>query len=55
MEVIFDTEEIEDHLYFELIQLGYVPEEAELQDLAEIVFSFLVSKLGGEELVDDSE
>jgi hypothetical protein len=35
--------EIADYLFEHLIELGYVPEEEELDDLAMLVFDFLVS------------
>jgi hypothetical protein len=34
--------DIEDYLFNQLIRLGYVPEEAEIEDLAMLMFDYLV-------------
>lgn len=44
-EVHIDTEEIESFLYKNLIARGFVPEEEEIQELADIVFDFLIEKM----------
>lgn len=54
-EIIIDTEDIERFLYTELIKSGYVPEEEEIQDLADIIFDYLVSKSIMNEIDIDEE
>lgn len=44
IEILIDSEDIEKFLYKELIKIGYVPEEDEIQDLADIFFDYLISK-----------
>jgi hypothetical protein len=54
VDIVFTTEEIADYLFKELVKLGYAPEEDELDDLAEIIFEFILEKVGAEE-VDEGE
>lgn len=44
IEVIIDTEEIADFFFHELTRRGYVPAENELEELADIVFDYLLQK-----------
>lgn len=44
IEVVIDTEEIEEFFCKQLIQRGYVPTEDELIDIADIVFDYLLEK-----------
>lgn len=44
IEVVINTEEIADFFFMELVRRGYVPEEEELEDLADITFEFLLDK-----------
>lgn len=56
IEVVIDTEEIAEFFYNELIKRGYVPEEGELDDLADITFDYLLEKcIIDEEETDDDE
>ncbi|MBD8068034.1 YozD family protein [Bacillus sp. PS06] len=51
IEVVIDTEEIAEFFYNELISRGYVPEEGELDDLADITFEYLLEKC----IIDEEE
>lgn len=54
IEVIIDTEEIADFFFHELTRRGYVPTEGELDELADIMFDYLIQKcIIDEELEDD--
>lgn len=44
IEVFIDTDEIADFFYQELISRGYVPNEEETAELADIAFDYLLSK-----------
>ncbi|WP_316569898.1 YozD family protein [Neobacillus sp. YIM B06451] len=44
VEVIIDTEEIAEFFFQELIRRGFVPTEAELEELADITFEYLLEK-----------
>ncbi|WP_082306891.1 YozD family protein [Bacillus sp. FJAT-27245] len=44
VEVIIDTEEIAEFFFQELIRRGFVPSEAELEELADITFEYLLEK-----------
>jgi hypothetical protein len=43
------TKEIEEYLFECLIRLGYAPSKDEMDDLADIIFQFIVDFLGAEE------
>lgn len=43
-EVIVDTEEISDYLFKELVKRGFSPTDAETDQIADIVFQYLVDK-----------
>jgi hypothetical protein len=40
--IVISESQIADYLFSNLIKLGYVPEEAELEDIAMLVFDFLL-------------
>lgn len=44
IEVIIDTEEIAEFFFQELVKRGYVPNEEELEELADITFEYLLDK-----------
>lgn len=44
IEVIIDTEEIAEFFYNELTKRGFVPAEKELEELADIMFDYLLNK-----------
>lgn len=44
IEVVIDTEEIAQFFYNELIRRGFVPTEAELEEIADITFDYLIEK-----------
>jgi hypothetical protein len=48
---IISTEDISDFIYQKLIQQGYAPKEEECEDLADIMFDYLI-ELG---IVEDFE
>ncbi|MBY0122736.1 YozD family protein [Bacillus sp. S/N-304-OC-R1] len=52
IEVIIDTEEIADFFFHELTRRGYVPAENELEELADIVFDYLLQKCIIDEEID---
>ncbi|WP_088041942.1 YozD family protein [Bacillus sp. EAC] len=55
IEVVIDTEEIAEFFYQQLIQRGYVPEEEEIEELADITFEYLLEKCMIDEIDDDDE
>ncbi|ART76696.1 YozD family protein [Sutcliffiella horikoshii] len=44
IEVVIDTEEIAEFFYNELVRRGYVPAESEIEELADIMFDYLLEK-----------
>jgi hypothetical protein len=44
IDMIVDTEEIENYLYVKLAERGYAPGQSEVQDLADIFFDYLLDK-----------
>jgi hypothetical protein len=44
IEVVIDTEEMADFFYEELIRRGFVPSSQELEELADIMFDYLIVK-----------
>ncbi|MEK4666533.1 YozD family protein [Niallia sp. FSL R7-0271] len=42
-EIIVDTKEVEDYFYKELIKRGFIPEKKEIEEIADIVFDYLLS------------
>ncbi|WP_082191114.1 YozD family protein [Peribacillus loiseleuriae] len=44
IEVFIDTEEIAEFFFQELMKRGYIPNEEELEDLADITFDYLLDK-----------
>jgi hypothetical protein len=55
IEVVIDTEEIAEFFYQQLIQRGYVPEEEEIEELADITFEYLLEKCMIDEIDDEEE
>jgi hypothetical protein len=53
IEVTFSTEEIEEYLFKRLLKLGYVPVQEELEDIADIMFDFILDKTGAEEVDEE--
>jgi hypothetical protein len=39
-DVVFKESDIEKHLYIELMKRGYVPPDEELEDIADIMFTY---------------
>jgi hypothetical protein len=39
-DVVFKESDIEKHLYIELMKRGYVPSDEELEDIADIMFTY---------------
>lgn len=44
IEIVIDTDEIEEFLLYELVQKGYAPGKREVEDIADILFEYLVNK-----------
>ncbi|WP_174733004.1 YozD family protein [Mesobacillus harenae] len=44
IEVFIDTEEIAEFFFHELTKRGYVPTEEELEEIADIMFEYLIEK-----------
>ncbi|MEE6452684.1 MULTISPECIES: YozD family protein [Bacillaceae] len=55
IEVVIDTEEIAEFFYQQLIQRGYVPEEEEIEELADITFEYLLEKCMIDEIDEEEE
>lgn len=55
IEVVIDTEEIAEFFYNQLIQRGYVPDPEEIEDLADIVFDYLVEKCMIDEIFEEED
>lgn len=53
IEVVIDTDEIAEFFYNQLIQRGYVPKHEETDELADIVFDYLVEKCMIDEIFDE--
>ena len=51
IEVVIDTEEMADFFYEELIRRGFVPSSQELEELADIMFDYLIVK----SIIDEEE
>ncbi|MBD1379045.1 YozD family protein [Metabacillus arenae] len=55
IEVVIDTEEIAEYFFKALTKRGYIPSEAELENLADITFDYLLEKCIIDEEVDCDE
>lgn len=44
IEVVINTDEIAEFFFMELIRRGYVPDEGEIEELADITFEYLLEK-----------
>ena len=53
IEVVIDTEEIAEFFYQQLIQRGFVPEEVEIEELADITFEYLLEKCMIDEIEEE--
>ncbi|WP_110927813.1 YozD family protein [Bacillus massiliglaciei] len=53
IEVFIDTEEIAEFFFRELVRRGYLPDETEVEDLADITFDYLLEKCIIDEDVDE--
>jgi KaiC/GvpD/RAD55 family RecA-like ATPase len=55
VEVVIDTEEMSEYIYQQLMNRGYVPKEEEVDELADIVFDFLLTKQIVEEVWEEDD
>jgi hypothetical protein len=55
IEVVIDTEEIAEFFYNELVRRGFAPTEAELEELADITFDYLIEKCIIDEEMNEDE
>jgi len=53
IEVVIDTEEIAEFFYQQLIHRGYVPEDVEIEELADITFEYLLEKCMIDEIEEE--
>lgn len=54
IEVVIDTEEIAEFFYNELVRRGFVPTGCEIEEIADIMFDYLIEKcIIDEEMVDE--
>ncbi|MBB5355968.1 hypothetical protein HNR43_001946 [Anoxybacillus mongoliensis] len=54
IEVVIDTEEIAEFFYNELVRRGFVPTEREIEEIADIMFDYLIEKcIIDEEIIDE--
>ncbi|KAA0550105.1 YozD family protein [Bacillus sp. BGMRC 2118] len=55
IEVVIDTEELAEFIYEQLLIRGYVPSDEEVDEVADIVFDYLLTKQVVEEVWEDEE
>ncbi len=53
IEVIIDTDELAEFIYEQLLLRGYVPSDEEVEEVADVVFDYLLSRHVVEEVWDD--
>ena len=53
IELMIDTEEIADFFYLELTRRGYIPNEDELFEIADITVDYLIAKCMIDEHIED--
>lgn len=53
IEVVINTDEIAEFFFVELVRRGYVPDEGEIDELADITFEYLLEKCIIDEETDD--
>ncbi|MBM6619385.1 YozD family protein [Bacillus suaedaesalsae] len=55
IEVVIDTEELAEFIYEQLLIRGYVPSDEEVDEVADIVFDYLLTKQVVEEVWEEEE
>ncbi|MFZ3588756.1 YozD family protein [Bacillus sp. DJP31] len=55
IEVIIDTDELAEFIYEQLLLRGYVPSGDEVEEVADVVFDYLLSKQVVEEVWDEED
>jgi hypothetical protein len=53
IEVVIDTEELAEFIYEQLLLRGYVPSDEEVEEVADVVFDYLLTKQVVEEIWDE--
>jgi hypothetical protein len=53
IEVVIDTEELAEFIYEQLLRRGYVPSDEEVEEVADVVFDYLLTKQVVEEVWDE--
>ncbi|WP_456279102.1 YozD family protein [Bacillus sp. AK128] len=53
IEVVIDTEELAEFIYEQLLLRGYVPSDEEVEEVADVVFDYLLTKQVVEEIWEE--